>query len=284
MITTDERLPGALHSPLNAILRLTGFLVWTVVVVPIYAVLLGLGRVALCRTVACFYWRIAVRLLGIEVIVRGTACPQRPALFVANHASYLDIVVLGSLLPAAFVAKKEVGQWPGIGVLAKLGRTVFVDRRPRRSLDQRDEMIARLAAARESLVLFPEGTSNDGNRVLPFKSALLSVAELRLPDGQPLPVQPVSIAYTRLDGLPMGRAWRPFYAWYGDMELAPHLWVVLGLGRVTVEVEFHPTVDLDRFGSRRALTDHCHDVIHDGVVRANAGRPLALAADSVIIG
>src|SRR3546814_4926008 len=97
-------------------------------------------------------------------------------------------------------------------------------------------MTRRLEAG-DDLVLFPEGTSGDGNRVLAFKSALFSVAERR-PQGEPLTVQPVSIAYTRLDGLPLGRYLRPFFAWYGDMELGPHLWHAIGLGRVTVMVEF----------------------------------------------
>lgn len=281
----DEEDPSpldALHSPLIASARLTGFLALTLLVIPPYALLLGCGQVGLCRRIARGYWRVVVAMLGFEVVVRGDICPVKPALFVANHTSYLDIVVLGSLLPAAFVAKKEVRQWPGFGFIAKLGRTVFVDRRPRKSLHQRDEMLARLAKVQESLVLFPEGTSNDGNRVLAFKSALLSVAELRLPDGRRLPVQPVSLAYTKLDRMPMGRGLRPFFAWYGDMDLVPHLWMALGLGRLTIEVEFHSPVSLDQFDSRKALTDHCYDVIRRGVVLANAGRashpPLCAAA------
>ncbi len=157
--------------------------------------------------------------------------------------------------------------------MAKFGRTVFIERRARRSKEQKNEMMARLTTVGESLILFPEGTSNDGNRVLPFKSALLSVAEARLPDGRPLPVQPISIAYTCLDGLPMGRGWRPYFAWYGDMDLAPHLWTVLGLGRLRVEVDFFPAVTLDQFASRKALTDHCFTVVRRGVVGSNSGRP-----------
>jgi 1-acyl-sn-glycerol-3-phosphate acyltransferase len=223
--------------------------------------------------------------IGIDLLVRGQLCRDKPVLFVANHASYLDIIVIGALVKAAFVAKKEVGQWPGIGLMAKLGRTVFIERRPRRSKDQKDQMMGRLMAEGESLILFPEGTSNDGNRVLPFKSALLSVAEARLPDGRPLPVQPISVAYTRLGGLPMGRGWRPYFAWYGDMELASHLWTVLGLGRLTVEVTFHPAITLEQFGSRKALADHCYEVIRHGVAEANVGRGHVLpAADSVIVG
>ncbi len=269
---------SGMHSPITAAFRLLAFLVLTLLVLPPYAALLACGQVGWCRRIACRYWRLVVAALGFKVVVRGNMVERRPALFVANHISYLDIVVLGSLLPAAFVAKKEVAQWPGFGFIAKLGRTVFVDRRPRKSLHQRDEMIGRLGADGESLILFPEGTSSDGNRVLAFKSALLSVAEVVLEDGRHLPVQPVSLAYTRLDGMPMGRPWRPFFAWYGGMELVPHLWTALGLGRPTIEVDFHPPVSLEQFASRKALADHCHDVIRHAVILANLGRVPAPAA------
>ena len=266
----------AIHSPVVAGVRLLVFLLWSLLLIPPYALVLSLGRrtIPLCRRFAAFYWGSVCKIVGLEVVTHGQLCRLRPTLYLSNHASYLDILVLGSLLEAAFIAKKEVGQWPGIGILAKLGRTVFVDRRPRKSLEQRDEMLGRLADIGESLILFPEGTSNDGNHVLPFKSALLSVAEQLAKGDNALPIQPISVAYTRLAGLPMGRGWRPFYAWYGDMELAPHLWFFLGLGRTRVEVTFHDVVSLEQFASRKALADHCHDVVSRGVVMANIGRPL----------
>ncbi|HIJ39352.1 MAG TPA: 1-acyl-sn-glycerol-3-phosphate acyltransferase [Rhodospirillaceae bacterium] len=256
-----------MHNPLAASLRLLAFLLATLTLIPIYALMLGLGLKGMCRTMASVYWRAVILAVGLRVEVKGTPSAVRPTLFVANHISYFDIVVLGSLLSAYFVAKKEVSQWPGFGLMAKLGRTVFVDRRPRKSLGQRDEMAARLGRMGESLVLFPEGTSSDGLRVLPFKSALLSVAE-----SGDLPVQPISLSYSRLDGMPMGRGLRPFFAWYGGMELVPHLWMALGLGRATIEVHFHPPVRLADFGSRKALAEYCHDVIDAGVVAANNGR------------
>jgi 1-acyl-sn-glycerol-3-phosphate acyltransferase len=86
-----------------------------------------------------------------------------------------------------------------------------------------------------------------------------------------LPVQPLSVAYTRLDGMPIGRGWRPFFAWYGDMEMASHLWTALGLGRLTVEVDFLPPVSLAQFPSRKALADHCQREIRAALIAANAG-------------
>ena len=193
-----------------------------------------------------------------------------PVLFACNHTSYTDIAILGSLLPASFVAKAEVAGWPLFGILAKLQRTVFVARRGARAAEQRDEMIRRLERG-DNLILFPEGTSSDGNAVLPFKSALFSVAQVK-PNGRPLRVQPVSVAYTRLDGMPVGRALRPYFAWYGDMTLAPHFWQVAGLGPATVDVVFHEPVTIDRYGSRKQLADHCYEVVAAGVSAANAGR------------
>ena len=203
-----------------------------------------------------------------------------PTLFVSNHLSYLDIEVLGSLIPGSFVAKTEVGTWPFFGALARLQRTVFVDRNRRGSADaQRDSLQSRLEAG-DNLVLFPEGTSSDGNRTLPFKSALFAAAGLRI-DGKPLTVQPVSLACTTLDGIPLGRRLRPIYAWYGDMDLVPHLWNVVKQGQLRITVIFHPPVTLETVRSRKALADHCWRAIAAGVSDANAGRLPDAADDNI---
>lgn len=254
---------------LTAATRLVLFLVWTLIASPAYLSIIFVRR-RHWRPYLQAYFKVVNRLLGIEVVSRGTPTAAPGSLFVANHASYLDILVLGSLVQGAFIAKREVAGWPGIGLLAKMAGTLFIERRTSRSAEQRDELTRRLEAG-ESLILFPEGTSNDGNRVLPFKSALFSVAERDL-DGGRVTVQPVSVAYTRLDRLAIGRVWRPLFAWYGDMDLAPHLWEMLGLGRLTVEVEFHPPVTMESFASRKAMSDHCHRQVARGVALANAGR------------
>lgn len=261
-----------IHDPFSAALRAIGCLFWTLALVPAQLIFLALGAVALARRNGRLYWRGIAYILGLRVIVRGTLSARRPVLYVSNHVSYLDIVALGSVLDAAFVAKTEVKGWPGIGLVAQLGRTVYVDRQRKSSKAQRDGMLERLTKARESLILFPEGTSKDGNLVAAFKSALLSAAAVTDQGGHPLAVQPVTIAYTRLDGMPLGRSWRPFYAWYGDMALAPHLWAMLGLGITTVEIELHPETSLDQFKSRKELAEHCHRLIANGLAAANAGR------------
>ncbi|MDP6603361.1 MAG: lysophospholipid acyltransferase family protein [Rhodospirillales bacterium] len=218
------------------------------------------------------YHRWCCRILGFRVVVRGTMETSRSTLFVANHCSYSDVTILGSLITGSFVAKAEVASWPVFGTLAKLQRTVFIDRRGGKAREQRDDMIERLEAG-DNLIMFPEGTSDDGNHVLPFKSALFSVAQHEFADGGKLRIQPVSIAYTRLDGMPTGRALKPYFAWYGDMDLMSHMWALAGLGVVTVEVVFHPSVDVAAFDSRKAIAAHCHETISAGVSAANSGWP-----------
>lgn len=278
--------PVRFGSPLRAAFRLALYLGLTLALIPVQAVAVAL-KSRLAERLPVFYHRLCWRVLGLRVECRGTMSATGsatgstigPTLFVCNHSSYTDITVLGGLIPGCFVAKAEVATWPLFGLLAKLQRTVFIDRRRGSTATQRDDMARRLRAG-ENLILFPEGTSDDGNRLLPFRSALFSVAERRLEGeskegggtGKPLPVQPVSIVYARLNGVPIGRSLRPFFAWYGDMEMAGHLWRLAGLGKITVVVEFHPVVDLDGFGSRKGLAEHCQRVVAEGMARAITGR------------
>lgn len=256
-------------SPTLRLTRLALYFAWTLSLLPVQAVGLVLG----CRwthALPVFYHRWCCRILGFRVRSVGNPTAERPALFVANHVSYTDITILGSVIAGSFIAKAEVADWPFFGWLAKLQRSVFVDRRVRSTAAQRDAITDRLSAG-EALILFPEGTSGDGNRVLPFKSALFSAAQRN--DIPPVIVQPVSLAYTRLDGMPIGRLYRPFFAWYGAVDLAPHLWSMVSLGMVEVVVEFHPPTFLSHCGSRKALAGYCYARIAGGVAGALCGRP-----------
>jgi 1-acyl-sn-glycerol-3-phosphate acyltransferase len=267
----DERDDGpiSLGSPWLAAWRLTLYLSLTLPLMPVQLFLV-FARLRAAERLPVFYHRLCCRIFGFDIVQLGQVSPARPTLFVSNHSSYLDIPVLGSLMPASFVAKTEVASWPGFGWLAKLQRTVFVDRRRGTTHRQRDDLQSRLEAG-DNLILFPEGTSNDGNRVLPFRSALLSVAE-RQSHGQPLVVQPLSVSYTALNGIPLGHGLRPLLSWYGDMTLGSHLWHFCRLGRVRVVVEFHPATSIAVFASRKELTRHCFDLVATGVSLALAGQ------------
>ena len=260
-----------LGSRLRAFWRLSLYVGFTM---PLMALQLfaNLADLPIKKSFPLWYHRRCCRILGIRIERRGRPSRVQPTLFVSNHVSYLDITVLGALIPGSFVAKAEVRSWPYFGWLARLQRTVFVERRATRSGQGRSEILDRLKAG-DNLILFPEGTSGDGNSVLPFKSALFSVAENWAGDST-LTIQPVSVAYTKLDGLPLGRHLRPFYAWYGDMDLLPHLWQLAGLGQVTVVVHFHAPVTLAELGSRKALSDYCRVQSQRGLSAALSGRRL----------
>jgi len=202
-------------------------------------------------------------------------------LLTANHSGWLDIPILSAVAPVSFVAKHEINLWPFFGTLARLQRTVFIRRARSKALEDRDNIRRRLSDG-DALVIFPEGTSSDGNRVLPFKSALLSAAELTMDDpgggtARHAPVQPVSVAYVGLHGLPMGRENRPLFAWYGDMELVSHLWRAFEAGPIDVVVELHEPLTIDDVGGRKELAAAAETAVRGGLVRALSGAS-ALAA------
>jgi 1-acyl-sn-glycerol-3-phosphate acyltransferase len=258
-------------SPLRGAFRLLSYLLLTLAVLPFHLAALALRLTPVVRWLPVAYHRMVCIILGIKVKVNGRRSTAMPTLFVCNHVSYLDIEVLGSSIPGCFVAKAEVATWPFFSTLAKAQRTIFVDRRSSKTSNSRDEMLKRLDTG-DNLMLFPEGTSSDGTRVLPFRSALFAVAQLRR-DDRPIVVQPVAISYTRLDGIPLGRYWRPLFAWFGDLDLVPHLWQMVCLGETEAVVTFFPPVDIDRLGDRKKLAEYCFLQVSAGVQAANSGRP-----------
>ncbi len=254
---------------------LAGFILSALLLIPVQGVALKFGW-PLARTLPNRYHRFLCKLIGIRITRRGEPYAGGACLIAANHTSWLDIPVLASLEPCSFVAKSEVNGWPFFGTLARLQQTVFVERERRtKTAASRNEIHARIAGG-DRLVLFPEGTSSDGNHVLPFKSALMSVAQLAIVSGEEdreddLVVQPLSVAYVGLHGMPMGRLFRPFFAWYGDMELFPHLWEAFSLGPIDVVVEYHKPVTIREIGNRKALAAYCENRCREGVIRALAG-------------
>lgn len=259
---------------LRAARRLALVLLWTLLCLPIQLVLMALPGSAKRRFVRVYH-RGACALIGIRVQVVGEAS-LRPTLYISNHSSWLDIIVLGGVLDAAFVAKAEVGQWPGIGFLSRLAGTLYVSRNRNTTGREAKEMRGRFADG-GSLILFPEGTSNDGARVLPFRSSFLSVAEAAEI------VQPVSLVYDRVAGLPAGRRDRPVFAWYGDMDIASHFWrLARGPGGRATVLLHHPVHPGD-FANRKVLTEATARVVADGAALLRQNRtPQPLLATPAI--
>jgi 1-acyl-sn-glycerol-3-phosphate acyltransferase len=222
------------------------------------------------------YHRFLCRLFGIRVTVLGTPVQSSGVLMVANHTSYFDILVFSAAARVSFIAKHEVASWPLAGTLARLQETVFIERTRRSQTAAARDVIRERLIEGDALILFPEGTSDDGNSVLPFKSALLGAAEIDIGtdnQGRPrhVPVQPVTISYVGLYGLPMGRDMRPLFAWYGDMDLVPHLWEALKTGPFEAVVEFHPPLSVDSVGGRKALATIAESMVRQGQTRALTG-------------
>lgn len=219
--------------------------------------------------------RVARWLLGLRVSVEGVPASARPLLLVANHVSWLDIVTLGSIIPVSFIAKREVGEWPLVRHLARLQRSLFIDRTRRQQTSAHGAAIAARLEGGDVLVLFAEGTTGDGIAVLPFRSALVGAAARALGADQCITLQPVAIAYTALQGLPIGRLRMSDVAWHGDMELAPHLAGLVGVGAIDAVVAFGEPISLAPGGDRKAVTAAAEAAVRGRVRAIHAGRGAA---------
>ncbi|MDN3562876.1 lysophospholipid acyltransferase family protein [Paeniroseomonas aquatica] len=250
----------------RAIRRIVTVLAWTLLAIPIQALLLllpGRPKVVFARV----YHAVLCWLIGLRVQVVGQPAAG-PTLFVSNHSSWLDVLVLGGVIEACFVAKAEVGTWPLVRTVARLGRTVFVSRSRGRTGSEAGDIKARLAAG-DSLILFPEGTSNDGARTLPFRSSFLATA------GSARQVQPVSLVYDRLGGLPACRRDRPLFAWYGDMEIGSHFWRLVRRSGARATVVLHQPFAPAEMPDRKAMALATWATVSAGADRLRQNRQAA---------
>jgi 1-acyl-sn-glycerol-3-phosphate acyltransferase len=263
----DELDPPELPEPglrgrVAGYLRIAAAALLTAALLVLYILFKGIERVfprfRAREGVQRLWARIVARLAGIRVRVSGEPMPHGGAL-VANHVSWSDIFVLVGAARMTFVAKAEVRGWPGIGAIAALCDTVFVERRRTAAKAQEAELRARMLRG-ERLLFFPEGTSTDGRRVLPFRSTLFAAVtaeELR----DVAWVQPVSVVYKAPDGLPA-----EFYGWWGDMDFGGHVWSVLtrSFGG-EAEVVFHAPVRVADRPDRKALARETWAAVEQGL-------------------
>lgn len=210
-----------------------------------------------------FVCRNAFRILGIAYKTSGELMRRNGAV-VANHSSWLDIFALNARKRIYFVSKAEVAKWPGIGWLARATGTVFIERNPKKAREQAELFEQRLLAGHK-LLFFPEGTSTDGLRVLPFKTTLFAAfftKELR----ERLHVQPVSVRFLPPKGKP-----DRFYGWWGDMDFGPHLLKILSAPRQgAVELIYHPPLKVSDFPDRKSLAAKAAEMVRFG---HETGRP-----------
>lgn len=226
------------------------------------------------RRLPRLFHRIACRMIGLRVHVHGRIDARRPLMLVANHVSWKDILALGSVADVVFVAKAEVRQWPVFGVLARLQKTIFVEREQKRAAGQQASEIGSRLADGEIVVLFPEGTTSDGNRLLEIKSSLFGAAASAVPQSPTgtVHVQPVALAYTRVHGMAMGRYHRPIAAWPGDIALLPHLLGVLREGALDVDLVFGEAIDFARDTNRKLVSRQVEAALRAMLVARLRGR------------
>ena len=227
-----------------------------------------LGRFAAPR-----FQRLLLAALRVEVRVHG-----RPTagsrLIVANHVSWLDIPVLGSIEPMTFLAKKEVGA-PAIGGrLARLQGIIFVDRRRRRGIPAVNAEMAKTMKTGEPVVLFAEATTGDGGRILPFRSSHFEAVRQAAVDAAGTAIQPVFLEYSRLVGLRVGRRERPLFAWYGDMTFTPHFLRFIAAGQTRCDVHYGPPIAVSPGTSRKILARQTELKVRELAGAARAAKDL----------
>ena len=230
------------------------------------------------RWLGAYYFKLLSGLLRVRVKVVGTPLTGKPVLVLSNHMSWADIPSIGSIMPLVFISKSEVRKWPFVGPAAVLLHTIFVDRSRRQKTAEVNATIANKMESGDPVVLFAEGTSSDGNRVLQFRSALVgAVSEVMTQNTETVWLQPIAISYPRIDGLPMGRLHRPRVAWYGDTDFVPHLKDFLTHGAVDAIVTFGEPVAFDG-GDRKTLVKSLETTVRRMRIEALRGDFSAKAA------
>jgi len=205
-------------------------------------------------------------LLNVRIAVEGAEnCLGTGTHFiVSNHLGYLDGIVLGSLFPVIFVTKRQVRRWPVIGQLLALLGTIFVDRENKNDILRIVDRISKTLRRGTNVLVFPEGTSTNGEKLLPFQSAFFAAPLMAR-----AVVVPVTLTYKFIDQQPVSAANRDRIYWYGDMSFAPHLWDLLGANRIEVSVKIHPAIETSRLQNnsrgRKQLSQACYDLIGKGV-------------------
>lgn len=249
-----------------ACIKLFAFFCISVLLVPAQMCVLAVHKGKGAYIIPYYWQKCVTRIFNIKVSVYGTPAKNRQVIYVSNHLSYLDIPVIGSVLKASFVAKKEVSGWPVFGFLSKLQQTAFIERTRNAAIKEASALDIMLENGK-SLILFPEGTSTDGTQVVPFKSSLFSLA-LKKGANSP-PIQPFALKMISVDGAePHSQDLRDIYAWHRDMntELPEHLWRFAKSKGAHISLEFFPLIEIGEQSDRKILAASCYETISSSIV------------------
>ena len=245
-------------------LRIVIFLLFILILLPFQLVIVFLIK-KYTFVIPYFFHNLCRRIFGIKIEICGKATANFPVLFISNHASYLDIMILGSLFKTSFVAKKEIAKWPLFGILAKLQNTIFVDRRISSLKIQENQIVDHLNK-KKNLVIFPEGTSSDGNKVLPFKSSLFNIFEENL--DSKIFVQTITIVYKKINGIYLNRTDRKDITWHSNMDFVPNIFNVLKKFSIEVEVIFNKEFIPNKKWNRKKIALQCWEKINYNLINS----------------
>lgn len=244
-------------------LKMLCYGLWCVLMIPPQIVVISFtgGKVALF--LPRIFHIVSCRLFGLRCVIRGDMIKGRQVLYVGNHLSYLDIPAMGCHFYGSFIAKSDVADWFLFGLLAKLSRTLFISRNRAHAAWTKEQFSRALEEGRP-LVLFAEGTSSNGAQILPFKSSLFE--SVLKHEGDSILIQPFTLGIEEVDGHPLRTdADRDRYAWYGDMELEPHLWAFAKSRGATLSLTFHAPQSPASFANRKELAKACHEAVAAGL-------------------
>src|SRR5690606_15498843 len=229
------------------------FLPFLVVVIPLQALILAL-RLPFWQVLPRLFHRLGCLFLGLRINVIGQPSTGRPTLMVANHISWTDIVALGSVADVTFVAKRDVGQWTFVGMMADLQRTIYADRTRPSETGRTAQAMGKHMASGNAVLLFAEGQSDIGTHVLPFRSALIGAAQHAMIEAgaSDVVIQPVTIAYTKLQGLPVSRNERSLIAWIKSKSVRQNIVDILSGPVKDVTIAFGHPMPLNQGDNRKA--------------------------------
>jgi 1-acyl-sn-glycerol-3-phosphate acyltransferase len=250
---------------LGAGLKIAGMLLASVLLVPVQWVVTRFTRGRAAFVLPRLWFGCLRRAMGIRVEVVGMPRDKGGTVFVGNHVSHFDIVLLGSLLSARFIAKDDMERWPGMRFMGELGQTLFISRRRSDAANVAASLSAKIQPDQD-LVLFPEGTTSSGERVAPFKSSLFSLFLDRQGTGHAWTMQPFTLDVRSVDGQAISAGGdRDIYAFHGGMDAGAHVKRFLRLSGAVVRVVFHPPITVAPDADRKAVSAQLHGIVASGL-------------------
>ncbi|MET0440221.1 MAG: lysophospholipid acyltransferase family protein [Devosia sp.] len=254
------------------------FLPVLIVIIPLQALIIAL-KLPFWPIVPRIFHKVGCAFLGLRVTVIGAPATGRPTLLVSNHISWTDIIVIGSSAPVTFVAKQEIAKWPFVSMMAKLQKTIFVDRTRRSGTGRTAEAMGRHMADGNAVVLFAEGQSDIGTHVLPFRSALVGAAQhaMEAAGATEVNIQPLTVAYTRLEGLPISRNERTLVAWIKSKSVKQNIVEILSGPIKDVTVAFGTPQVLAHGADRKVVTKAAEREVRATLVALNRNLPLPVS-------